>query len=730
MAKYFSDDDYTEFYASPGAILCGELFRESGGSSGVSANVVLTSLDGLRMMMSLSSESGVYAETGHSYMSLDGLVRPISLHGGGGLPGFTTYYGSGYESGPSYTMPPMNVEGSGVNQLRIDSQYLNPLMNPTDLAHDGDTPQSGHDFVLLNRDTDQHLCIQDSAITGGEADYRYDYRLLALRGPLLLTGWGHDTDGKPIPNAIDEEGFEPEEGFEGLQDTFLPNWLQRSDKWATGPVDLRFDRRRGVWVAPQPPSLVIGKLTEPLFHSGSASARLIFGKTIYDADGSGHEAGNTDKAPVFDVRGRVNRYFPSGTEFVANYDTQDQQYYIITTSKPLYLLTNCADGGDTIYSDLNELADHAATGDGSGIEDIVRVDVATGDEYAPLQRKCYQISVLTEQPPDCYTITCIEPIEYFDDCEKCNPYWILETCPTGEGSTKKKTSEDMEEYDEMVIKVDIDEECYYIYRQELVDTPPEEEGGPSGSELQPASSGIDTMSTFEVTESYEDCDECKGCYKLEICPDQDEEAEPVLYITDNLRELTGEDTPEDVITADVWVKVSGICYEVAEWSTPCITVSDSHLVGLTEDHIYDSCSGCSSLYRWTQNCTPEECAQEDPNENEEQDNEVDDIVTTGDYASSVGKWRKSNGLVYEIQLDPVATTDDEDFRSDVESTGPYDTCQEALDAPIDGTITPLRKITITDENVPRWHINKFIFNTDGKLTGLCPTIVKAEGSEC
>ena len=722
MAKYFSDDDYTEFYVSPGAILCGELSRETGGSSGVSASVVLTSLDGLRMMMSLIGSDSGAAETGHSYMSLDGLIRPVSLYGEGGLPAFSNfdpYNGSGYISGPTYTMPPLTTSSgagsSGVNQLEINAAYINPLMNPWDASHG---TQSGHDFVLVNRETDEHLCIQNSAIiSGGPGDYTSDYRLLALRGPLMLTGWGHDTDGKPIPNKNDASGILPSGA---LTDRFLDNWLQRSDKWATGPVDLRFDRRRGVWVAPQPPSLIIGKLTENLFHSGTASARLIYGKTIYDAAGSGHNAGNNENAPVFEVRGRINRYFPSGTEFIANYDTNDKEYYIITTSKPLFLLTNCSDSGDQIYSDLHELADHAApSGSGSGIDDIVSVEVATGDEYAPLQRKCYQITILDTAPTGCYSITCIEPIEYFADCEKCNPYWILDRCPTGMVSGQYKTSQDLSNYEERTIKIDTEPTgCFYVYRQY-----------PSGGsgDLTPSSSGTPSTGTFTVVEDYEDCNTCAGSYRLDKCPDQDAGAADFLYITDNLYELTGDVDGAAVVAADTFVKVSGVCYDVTDYDAPGTGLSPV-LLGLTEDHIYSSCTGCSALYRWTQNCSPDECADEDNNANEEPDNEVDDIVTSGDYATSIGKWRKSSGLVYQVQLDGAATTGDEDFIANVESTGPYDTCEEALLAPINGDITPLRKVTIVDGE-PRWHINKFILN-DGVITGLCPTIVKASGSTC
>lgn len=720
---------------NPGAVLCGELYKNIGEHSGVSASVILSTFNTLRYLMAL--HTGVegdeaYAETGHSYMSLDGLVRPISLNGEGGLPAFSNLYlvenGSGWKSGPTSTLPPLTtasgsigpgIDGSGVNHLEINSWFLNPLANPQDYPKHG--VHSGHDFVLVNRDTENNLFIQHEAALGGEPDYTSDYRLLGLRGPLILTGWGMDTDGKPVPNKNDGSGILPSGA---LTDEFLDHWLQRSDKWATGPVDLRYDRRRGVWVSPQPPSLIIGKLTENLFHSGTASARLIYGKTIYDAAGSGHEPGNTDRAPVFDVRGRINRYFPSGTEFVANYDTDVNEYYIITTSKPIFLLTNCDDYLDTFYADNIEFENHIHIPDGSG-SGIVQIEVpntGTDDEYDVI-KKCYEISILEEPPTGCYTIECVEPVAYFNDCEKCNPWWIIERCPTGTVvSGQYKTHQDLSDYDEQVIKIDTEPTgCFYVFRQ-----------APSGDDgdLAPPSSGVPTTGTFGVVDSYVDCDTCGGCYQLDKCLGEDPGAAATIYITDNLYDLLGYSSGGEVVDQNTFVKVSGVCYDVTDYEAPCNPLwTPSVLLGVTEDHIYTGCSECMSLYRWTQNCSPDECADEPTDVNEEPDLEVDDIVTSGDYASSIGKYRKSSGLVYQVQLDPVATTGDEDFRANVESTGPYDTCGEALLVPISGDITPLRKVTIGVGNVPQWHINKFIF-ADGVLTGLCPTIVKASGSVC
>ena len=118
-------------------------------------------------------------------------------------------------------------------------------------------------------------------------------RFFGFRGPMMLHGWGYDTEGYPVPNMADEplelnkdglpkrfiltplglnditrDGkFIPNSGellgdiigkgysFEGgeWQKTksrfFAVNWAERPDLWPVGPIDLRWDETRKVWSA-------------------------------------------------------------------------------------------------------------------------------------------------------------------------------------------------------------------------------------------------------------------------------------------------------------------------------------------------------------------------------------------------------------------------------------------------------------------------------------------------
>jgi hypothetical protein len=118
-------------------------------------------------------------------------------------------------------------------------------------------------------------------------------RFFAFRGPMMLHGWGYDTEGYPVPNKADEpreldslgrpkrfiltssgtndlkkdpkflpgagellgdvigKGYVKENGEWTRKPTrfFHLNWAERSDLWPVGPIDLRWDAERKVWTA-------------------------------------------------------------------------------------------------------------------------------------------------------------------------------------------------------------------------------------------------------------------------------------------------------------------------------------------------------------------------------------------------------------------------------------------------------------------------------------------------
>jgi hypothetical protein len=144
-----------------------------------------------------------------AFMSWDGLIRPVSKTGSGGLP---RYVSGNPESSPN-------------------KNDLDPFKN-------------GHDIEVVG----QGSGFQATGITTDRLGYNDDIRFMALRGPLVIAGWGYDTDGKPIPNVQDSGSVSGvfENNVESGE--FLSGYLSNAKTWPVAPVDMRFDRKRKVWV--------------------------------------------------------------------------------------------------------------------------------------------------------------------------------------------------------------------------------------------------------------------------------------------------------------------------------------------------------------------------------------------------------------------------------------------------------------------------------------------------
>jgi hypothetical protein len=149
----------------------------------------------------------------------------------------------------------------------VDSNKLNPFKDGHDIQaiFYGDTVPSG-----LSRES----------FTDGEDR---DYRPVALKGPMVLTGWGFDTENKPVPSVKDDpnnSGVVPS----GSSDSdFMEGYLHRSDQWKTGPIDLRWDRERKVWANRDNGGYVVltGDLISGLTGSNTASSGFC---TVYNIE--------------------------------------------------------------------------------------------------------------------------------------------------------------------------------------------------------------------------------------------------------------------------------------------------------------------------------------------------------------------------------------------------------------------------------------------------------------
>lgn len=149
------------------------------------------------LVLSRPTEAGA---ANRAVMSWTGLLRP-----------FTTRTGANPTRLPQYTAP--TATGGGLTAADLD---------PFGAAD--------HDVeVLTSRDDYQGMHAwrrgSDPAAT----------RAVALRGPLVVAGWGRGTDGNAYPD--------------GGSGSYPEGHLRRSDTWKVGPVDLLWDPKRAVWTS-------------------------------------------------------------------------------------------------------------------------------------------------------------------------------------------------------------------------------------------------------------------------------------------------------------------------------------------------------------------------------------------------------------------------------------------------------------------------------------------------
>lgn len=118
-----------------------------------------------------------------------------------------------------------------------NSITLNPLHSDSNIAivHRG----SGID----------HIQDLSPLKTTSQKDRAEDPRSIALRGPVMIAGWGFDTAGFPVPNAhLDADENIPYGHRTGnSKDDFIDDHTWRMDKWKVGPLDVKWDRERKVW---------------------------------------------------------------------------------------------------------------------------------------------------------------------------------------------------------------------------------------------------------------------------------------------------------------------------------------------------------------------------------------------------------------------------------------------------------------------------------------------------
>ncbi len=260
---------------TPHAVMGGHLVYDSGTQGMMPMAYMETYRESVA---NINAHDDVYYQQSACF-GLDGLFRPVS-----------TSIGTSGNVSVSHYQP---IRGSIISGTPITNSGIQPIRPNSDFywfTH-GDT------YNKLNNKRDK-------------ADLT-NARVMAMRGPMLMTGWGYDIQGKPIPNAAGS-------GTDLLQkysSSFKSDYLKNSQDWPTGAVALHFDQMRGVWTIPtMMMGWISGSVLEPY---GSANLAITLG--------DGTTTGDTI---------RVNSFYSgtvaTGARVQAMYYQLDNKYYVFS----------------------------------------------------------------------------------------------------------------------------------------------------------------------------------------------------------------------------------------------------------------------------------------------------------------------------------------------------------------------------------------------------------------
>lgn len=259
-------------------------------------------------------------------MSLDGLVRPFKTGGDSIAPTVNLSANAGKFASPA--IPP--ALDQGYYDTYITSKSLNFLTNLNDSMpiYPFGSNRGQHDILAVAHGDE--LSRNESAYDESTSQ---DYRAFALRGPLMMTGWGYDLDGKPVPNDGNNE------------DLFSVGFLSKPHTWPCGPIDLRWDSNRQVWCSHPGFKMVQVAFQQTVLPNQIGLATISGEPTVYTRDGavSNGRISILNKCPGVFIQGQGG---------VAYYDTTSFRYWAIQGETDMlsgFLFTDLSYRGTAIF---------------------------------------------------------------------------------------------------------------------------------------------------------------------------------------------------------------------------------------------------------------------------------------------------------------------------------------------------------------------------------------------
>ena len=320
--------------------------------------------------LALGNSSGWLRQGG---MSDDALFTPITQrqhpdYGEETQPMYDTLSITGYCSGNSnqatMALPPINgwdYKKSGLRYMgtKVSGDYLDPFAIVSTPKHNEENQNGPNNHTHIVNVVHGQVPAGAAAMEAyklEEGDFPNALRPMAHKGPLMLHGWGYDLNGKPIPNLNDIETHTKLGHFikTGEANFFLDHHLRKPETWPVGPIDLRFDKQRGVWTTPIQYKIIQVHNTGGDIEAGGGRDDL---RTLnmasteypyYDSGGEPYTSGHIELTnPSWGAK------IASGEKLFAFWDSLDCTYY------PLF---SSGSGSDLCYLNSGTCMDTLAYG--------------------------------------------------------------------------------------------------------------------------------------------------------------------------------------------------------------------------------------------------------------------------------------------------------------------------------------------------------------------------------
>lgn len=221
------------------------------------------------------------------------------------LPNIMSPYSNDSKAFPSFVDTKEIDKNSRFRKTKIDYDVAEPQIDGLDFKH---TPTKSTYFLPAAFDYQPIPSIDDMDMCDAEVNTRnYGYtgeseiRSVGFKIPTVFAGWGLDIAGRPVPSiydadkknedpSVDNNEFLDINGsgetqklevskasgdifkLELKKNTYMENAAKNPSTWVAGPLDVRWDKYRGVWAAC--PVIVEGYLLEDLKQPSGRATKI------------------------------------------------------------------------------------------------------------------------------------------------------------------------------------------------------------------------------------------------------------------------------------------------------------------------------------------------------------------------------------------------------------------------------------------------------------------------